>query len=286
MANNRLSGLGKGLGAIFMENNSDDKNETVTLKISEIEPNREQPRKEFDEEALSSLSQSIMQYGVLQPILVSPIIGGGYKIVAGERRYRASMMAGLTEIPAVIRELSDSETMELALIENLQREDLTPIEEAKGYKTLMEKFSFTQEDVATSVGKSRSAVANSLRLLTLPDEVIKLVEDSKLSQGHARTLLSLDTKEQMIKAANVIIKGGLSVRQTEKLCKNFAKSPSKKPTKTNKPSYFTEVEIALSQHLGQKVTVTPSKDNKGGTLSITFYSNEDLQALANKLEDK
>lgn len=286
MAVNRLSGLGKGLGAIFMENNSEDKNETVTLKISEIEPNREQPRKEFDDEALSSLSQSIMQYGVLQPILVSPIIGGGYKIVAGERRYRASMMAGLTEIPAVIRELSDSETMELALIENLQREDLTPIEEAKGYKTLMQKFSFTQEDVSNSVGKSRSAVANALRLLTLPDEVIALVESGELSQGHARTLLSLENKEFITEVAKKVISESLSVRETEKLCKEYTKKPAKKTTKTQKPSYFTEVELALSTHLGQKVSVTPSKDGKGGTLSIAFYSFDDLQNLANKLEDK
>ena len=170
----KMGGLGKGLSAIFIENDSENSNEAVTLRISEIEPNREQPRKDFDEEALAELSSSIMQFGVLQPILVRPIIGGGYQIVAGERRYRASRMAGLTEIPAVIRELSDDETMELAMIENLQREDLTPIEEAKGYKVLIETYGMSQEQLAQSMGKSRSAIANTMRLLLLPDDVIEM----------------------------------------------------------------------------------------------------------------
>lgn len=281
----KMGGLGKGLSAIFMENDSENSNEAVTLRISEIEPNREQPRKEFDEQALAELSSSIMQFGVLQPILVRPLIDGGYQIVAGERRYRASRMAGLTEIPAVIRELSDNETMELALIENLQREDLSPIEEAKGYKTLMETYDMSQEQVAQTVGKSRPAVANTMRLLLLPDDVLALVEKGDLSQGHARALLALENKALISAVAEDIVKKGLSVRQVEKLVKGFSAKPSKPRTKKNKPSYFSEVELALSEYLGNKVIVTPSKDGKGGTLSIDFYSLEELKDLANKLED-
>lgn len=281
-----MGGLGKGLNAIFMENDTENSNETITLRISEVEPNRDQPRKDFDEQALAELSQSITQFGVLQPILVRPIIGGGYQIVAGERRYRAARMAGLTEIPAVIRELSDDETMELAMIENLQREDLTPIEEAKGYKVLMENYSMNQEQVAQTVGKSRSAIANTLRLLLLPQDVVSLVESGELSQGHARTLLALENQEMMSSVAEEIVKKGLSVRQVEKLVKDMLKKPvSHSRQVQTKPSYFSEVELALSEYLGNKVVVTPSKDGKGGTLSIDFYSQEELKDLANKLEE-
>ena len=170
-AKSKLGGLGKGLNAIFMENESEDSNSTVTLKISEIEPNRSQPRRNFDEKALAELADSISQHGVLQPLLVRPLLSGGYQIVAGERRWRASRMAGLTEVPVVIRELTDSQTMQLALIENLQREDLSPVEEANGYKQLIDSYALTQEDVARAVGKSRPAVANALRLLNLPQEI-------------------------------------------------------------------------------------------------------------------
>ncbi len=282
----KMGGLGKGLSAIFMENDSENSNETITLRISEIEPNREQPRKDFDEQALSELSQSIMQFGVLQPILVRPLIDGGYQIVAGERRYRASRMAGLTEIPAVIRELSDNETMELALIENLQREDLSPIEEAKGYKTLIDTYEMSQEQVAQTVGKSRPAITNTMRLLLLPDDVIEMVEKGSLSQGHARALLGLDNKALISAIAQDIVSKGLSVRQVEKLVKDFSKKPvTRTRTTRNKPSYFSEVELALSEYLGNKVVVTPSKDGKGGTLSIEFYSLEELKDLANKLEE-
>ena len=282
----KLGGLGKGLSTIFMENDTENSNETITLRISEVEPNREQPRKDFDEQALAELSQSIMQFGVLQPILVRPIIGGGYQIVAGERRYRASRMAGLTEIPAVIRELSDDETMELALIENLQREDLTPIEEAKGYKVLIDTYGISQEQVAQTVGKSRSAIANTMRLLLLPDDVIAMVESGELSQGHARTLLALENKAMMSAVAEEIVKKGLSVRQVEKLVKDMTKKSVTRTRKVvSKPSYFAEVELALSEYLGNKVVVTPNKDGKGGTLSIDFYSLEELKDLANKLEE-
>ncbi|MBR2715822.1 MAG: ParB/RepB/Spo0J family partition protein [Ruminococcus sp.] len=282
----KMGGLGKGLSAIFMENDSENSNEAVTLRISEVEPNRDQPRKEFDEQALAELSQSIMQFGVLQPILVRPLIDGGYQIVAGERRYRASRLAGLTEIPAVIRELSDNETMELALIENLQREDLSPIEEAKGYKTLIDTYSMSQEQVAQTVGKSRPAIANTMRLLLLPDDVIALVENGDLSSGHARALLSLDNKALMSAIAQDAVKKGLSVRQVEKMVKDLTKKPATKTRVAKaKPSYFSEVELALSEYLGNKVVVTPSKDGNGGTLAIDFYSLEELKELANKLED-
>lgn len=282
----KMGGLGKGLSAIFIENDAENSNEAVTLRISDVTPNRDQPRKEFDEQALAELSQSIMQYGVLQPILVRPLVDGSYQIVAGERRYRASRMAGLTEIPAVIRELSDNETMELALIENLQREDLSPIEEAKGYKTLMDTYSMSQEQVAQTVGKSRPAIANTMRLLLLPDDVIEVVEKGELSSGHARALLSLENKALMSAVAEEVVKKSLSVRQVEKMVKDLIKKPvTKTRTPKAKPSYFSEVELALSEYLGNKVVVTPSKDGKGGTLSIDFYSLEELKDLANKLEE-
>ena len=282
----KMGGLGKGLSAIFIENDAENSNEAVTLRIADIEPNRDQPRKDFDEQALAELSQSIMQHGVLQPILVRPLPLGGYQIVAGERRYRASRMAGLTEIPAVIRELSDNETMELALIENLQREDLSPIEEAKGYKTLIDTYSMSQEQVAQTVGKSRPAVANTMRLLLLPDDVIELVENGDISSGHARALLSLEDKALMSNVADEIVKKNLTVRQVEKMVKDLLKQPQERTRKVKqKPSYFSEVELALSEYLGNKVVVTPSKDGKGGTLAIDFYSLEELKDLANKLED-
>lgn len=285
----KLGGLGKGLDAIFMENESESKNSTVTLKISEIEPNRDQPRKDFDESALAELAHSISQHGVLQPLLVRPLIGGGYQIVAGERRYRACRMAGVTEVPVVIRELSDSETMELALIENLQRENLTPIEEAKGFGVLVDEYGMSQEEVSRVVGRSRSAVANSLRLLNLPKEVSDMVERGEISAGHGRTLLALGSEEEMINAAKQIYEKELSVRQTEKLVKaiNAEKDKAQKEDKQErislKPSYFSEVELALTEYLGKKVTVTGSKNNEGGVLQIEFYSQDELKELANKL---
>lgn len=285
----KLGGLGKGLDAIFMENESENKNSTVTLKISEIEPNREQPRKDFDEAALAELAHSISQHGVLQPLLVRPLIGGGYQIVAGERRYRACRMAGVTEVPVVIRELSDSETMELALIENLQRENLTPIEEAQGFGVLMDSYGMSQEEVAQVVGRSRSAVANSLRLLNLPKEISSMVESKTISAGHARALLALESQEEMLRAADLIVSKDLSVRQTEKLVKdiNSQKQKEEKENKADKtsvkPSYFSEVELALTEYLGKKVTVTGSKNNEGGVLQIEFYSQDELKELANKL---
>ena len=281
----KIGGLGKGLGAIFIENDTEDRNATVTLKISEIEPNRSQPRKEFDEKALTELAESIKEHGLIQPILVRPLIGGGYQIVAGERRYRACRMAGLTEVPVTIRELTDEETMELALIENLQRENLNPLEEALGYKSLMEEYSFSQEQVAKAVGKSRSAVANTLRLLNLPEDVTELVKEGKLSAGHARALLAFDDEALMIKTAKSVVDEDLSVRQVEKLAKKKTAAP-KIPKAEPKASYFSMVEQTLTEYLGKKVTIAPLKGKKGGLLQIEFYSNEDLKDLAQRLEEK
>lgn len=281
----KIGGLGKGLSAIFSENDTEDRNEVVSLKISQIEPNRNQPRRSFDEDALQELAQSISEHGVLQPILVRPMIYGGYQIVAGERRYRASRMAGLTEIPAIIRELSDSETMQLALIENLQRSDLSPLEEARGYQTLIDEYGFSQEDVARTVGKSRSAVANTLRLIGLPDEVKDLLEEGKLSAGHARALLIVEDDKAAVETAKKIVKDGLSVRETEKLVKKLdSAKPQKKKTGERKITAYTEVELALTMALGTKVTVTENKNKKGGTLNIEFYDPEELFALTGKLE--
>lgn len=279
----KFGGLGKGLDTIFAENETEDSNSSVMLKISEIEPNRSQPRKDFDENSLSDLAQSISQHGLLQPLLVRPLPIGGYQIVAGERRYRACRMAGLTEVPVTIRELSDTETMELALIENLQREDLSPIEEALGYKGLIDEHGFSQEEVATSVGKSRPAIANSLRILKLPDSVLEYVKQDKISAGHARALLMLDNEEDMLELAELIYKKDLSVRQAEKLAKK--KPEVEEDTQPErKPSFYSMVELALNESLGRKIKVNKNKGKQGGVLQIEFYSDEELTELSNKLK--
>lgn len=279
----KFGGLGKGLDTIFAENETEDSNSSVMLKISEIEPNRSQPRKDFDENSLSDLAQSISQHGLLQPLLVRPLPIGGYQIVAGERRYRACRMAGLTEVPVTIRDLSDTETMELALIENLQREDLSPIEEALGYKALIDEHGFSQEEVATSVGKSRPAIANSLRILKLPDSVLEYVKQDKISAGHARALLMLDNEEDMLELAELIYKKDLSVRQAEKLAKK--KPEVEEDTQPErKPSFYSMVELALNESLGRKIKVNKNKGKQGGVLQIEFYSDEELTELSNKLK--
>lgn len=280
----KIGGLGKGLSAIFVENDIEDKNEVVTLRISQIEPNRSQPRRSFNEDALEELAKSIRTHGVLQPILVRPMLHGGYQIVAGERRYRASRLAGLTEMPAIVRELTDSETMQIALIENLQRRDLTPLEEAEGYRTLIEEFGFSQEDVARTVGKSRSAVANTLRLLNLPDGVKELVDNGKLSAGHARALLALEDDAKIPETAKRMADSGMSVREAEKLVKslNAEKKPAKKST-SKAPVIYKECELVLAEELGMKVTVQPGKAAGQGTLCVEFYSEEDLLRLTKLL---
>ncbi len=279
----KLGGLGKGLNAIFIENDSEDNSGSVTLKISEIEPNREQPRKEFDEKSLSELAESISKHGLLQPLLVRPLTLGGYQIVAGERRYRACRMAGITEVPVIIRELSDTETMEIALIENLQREDLTPLEEAQGYRVLMDEHGFSQEEVAKSVGKSRPAIANSLRLLKLPQSISEYLKEEKITAGHARALLMLDDEALMKELAEEIISKDLSVRQVEKICKKNPK-PQKEDAPEKKPSFYSMVELALNESLGRKIKISKNKGKEGGVLQIEFYSDEELTELSNKLK--
>lgn len=275
----KKGGLGKGLDAIFAENTTESGSGAVELKISELEPNREQPRREFDEKAMAELADSIAQHGLLQPLLVRPLFGGGYQIVAGERRWRAARMAGLSEVPAVVREMSDHEVMELALIENLQREDLTPLEEANGYQTLLDKYGMTQDEVAKTVGKSRPAVANALRLLHLPEAIWEMVERGELSAGHARTLLAFPDEASMLEAAKKAVEQGLSVRELERMAKKAAEAQKEgeKPRPTRRIPYFDEVELSLHEHLGRKVRVAGNKTK--GTLQIEFYGEEDLQRL-------
>ena len=284
----KKSGLGKNFDSIFLENESESRDSVIVLGIDEIEPNRTQPRREFEPEALAELTDSISKHGVLQPILVRPLLAGGYQIVAGERRYRASLQAGLSEIPAIIRELDDRQTMEIALIENLQRKDLTPVEEALGYRSLIETYGFTQEEVAESVGKSRPAVANALRLLVLPQDVLEMVSNGVLSSGHARALVSLESEDKQREIAAEIAEKGLSVRAAEALAKTAEKKKAVKSTDgrgKSKPQYFSEVEIALCEAMSRRVSVVPSKNGTGGTLCIDFYNEEELKELANKFAD-
>ncbi len=281
----KKSGLGRGLSEIFMQNESEDQNSTVTLRISEIEPNRKQPRQEFEPEALNELSESIAQHGVLQPLVVRPIFGGGYEIVAGERRFRAARMAGLTEVPVVIRELTDAQTMELALIENLQREDLSDLELAMGYETLMREYDMTQEQVANTVNKSRSSVANTLRLMKLPESVKTMLTNGDISSGHARALLGLEDDELMENIAQEVVENSLSVRETEKRVQQINKEKENGDAEVvvrekidRRPPYYREVELSLSECFGRKVLVN-QKNKTSGTLVLEFYGEDDLKEL-------
>ena len=278
----KRGGLGKGLDSLFNDNIIEESESARTLRISELEPNRDQPRKEFDPSALAELADSIAAVGVIQPLIVRPIPGGGYQIVAGERRWRAAQSAGLTEVPVVIRELSDKEVDEIALIENLQREDLNPVEEAEGYRHLMSEYGMTQEQVATRVGKSRPSVANSVRLLELPDSVLGMLTAGDLTVGHVRPLLGLRDEETMVKIACQAVKRKLTVRDVEKqVKKEKGESTTPKKNAADRDTYFDEVEISLSMALGRKVKVVGASEK--GTLEIDFFSNEDLAELANRL---
>lgn len=271
----KKGGLGKGLDAIFAENDIEDERAAVHLKTDELEPNRNQPRRSFDEQSLAELADSVARHGVLQPLLVRPIPGGGYQIVAGERRWRAARMAGLKEVPAVVREMTDAQVTELALIENLQREDLNPLEEAQGYQTLMDSCSMTQDDVAKAVGKSRPAVTNALRLLGLPEDLRKLVASGTISAGHARALLSFPDEASM-RAAAKIATAGASVREIERLARRANAKPKPKASRP-RPQYYEETELALKEHLGRKVSVEGTR--KRGVLRIEFYGENDLAEL-------
>ena len=276
----KKSGLGRGFDAIFADNSVEDistGNSTTKVKLLDIEPNREQPRKQFDEEALSELSDSIAQHGVLQPLLVRPMPDGGYQLVAGERRWRASRMAGLTEVPVVIRDLTDAQVAELALVENLQRENLNPLEEANGYKELSDKFGYTQEKISEIVGKSRPSIANALRLLNLPEDVQEMVSDGSLSMGHARAILSLPDDKMKTDLAKLVIQNDLSVRETERIARNMVKEAPKKSKAKKRNPYYDEAELALSEVLGRKVKIT--KSSKKGALEIEFFDDADLKKL-------
>ena len=280
----KLGGLGRGLDYLFADNSVDELNPSVNkLRIMEIEPNRDQPRKDFDEKSLSELAESIEQHGVLQPLVVRPLTSGGYQLVAGERRWRAARIAGLTEVPVVIKELTDEEVIEIAMIENLQREDLNPLEEALGYRYMMDELNITQEQAAEKVGKSRPAVANAIRLLRLPDEVQEMVKNNLISPGHARALLGFESQELIIQTAKRIVKEDLSVREVETLVKNSQKTP-KVPKQQKRDKFFSEVELALVENLGRKVKIKESKKD-AGVLEIEFFDKDDLESLAMKLEN-
>lgn len=304
MASKSKKGLGRGLDALLADNAdiktdkdfdilaelgddvSDlDDNVVKMLKIRDIEPNKNQPRKKFDKEKLEVLSKSIEQHGLVQPILVKPNLSGTYTIVAGERRWRAAKLANLKEVPCVVRDMSDTEVMEVALIENLQREDLNPIEEAEGYKRLMDKCDMTQEDVANRIGKSRSAVANSLRLNNLCKEVKQMVIDNKLTQGHARTLLGITDPKQQKETAEIIIEKNLNVRQVENLVSKLGNKKSSK-AKTNisgmMKKYFSEVENELGSRYGTKVKI--SEGSNKGKIEIEYYSRDDLERILFELK--
>lgn len=281
---NQMKGLGKGLGALLGDDFLDDTStprSSLQLPISQVESYSSQPRKQFDPEALADLADSIRRHGIIQPLTVRKLASGYYQIIAGERRWRAARMAGLTQVPAVVIEADDRKAMELAMIENLQREDLNPMEEAEGYKVLMDQYGMTQEEAAQAVGKSRSAVANAVRLLGLSDSVRKLVEEGALSAGHARTLLSLPAKLQDSAAATVV-KGDLSVRQTELLCKKLTQEKKAAPVKDGLTvNYTQEAERDLTTSLGRPVHIVNGK--KKGRIELEYYGVDDLNDLIDAL---
>ena len=277
----KKGGLGRGLESLFEDAARDVGGPVSTLPLREIEPDKDQPRKDFDEQALSELADSIARHGLLQPIAVRAAAGGAYQIIAGERRWRAARLAGLSEVPVVIKDVTDAEAMELALIENLQREDLDPVEEAMGYRQLMERCELTQEQTAQKIGKSRSAIANSLRLLNLPDDVLAFLKEGKLSTGHAKVLLGLPDAALQSKAAEAVVGQNLNVRQTEALCKKLVKPEKPPKLQPLRPALAGEVEYALREVLGSEVKV--DYKNGQGSLTVHFYSDEQLSAFANLL---
>ena len=278
-------GLGRGFDALFADNTAgelSDENKIVLVPIGDIEPDRTQPRRRFDEARLAELAESIREHGVIQPLIVTPSAGGGYRIVAGERRFRAARMAGLRELPVIVRAFSEEETAVIALIENLQREDLNAIEAAQGISRLIDVYGFTQEQAADKLGKSRSAVTNTLRLMNLPEEVRELVAEDKLSAGHARALLGIRENSRIADAAREVIDGGLSVRETEKLVKRYNEAP-KVPVRKKRDPFFDEAELAAKAALGRKVVV--KNKTRGGVIEIEYFDKEDLSRLIKALED-
>ena len=277
-------GLGRGLNSLLGDPGlSEQTSGSVTLPISQVEPGLNQPRKRFDPESLEDLAQSIRQHGIIQPLTVRRLSSGYYQIIAGERRWRAAKQAGLVEVPAIIIEADDRKVMELGLIENLQREDLNPAEEARGYQILMEEYGLTQEQVAERMGKSRPAITNTLRLLSLAEEVLTMLEEGVLSAGHARALLPLPTPKLQLEAAKKVVSEGLSVRQTESLVKALQKEKKEKPTLTDEIAlYLGEAEKNLSGHLGRKVKI--NHKGKKGRIELEYYNVQDLEALLAALD--
>ena len=286
MAAREKKGLGTGLGALFGESNFDEnESELITLQISKVEPRLEQPREYFDEGALQDLADSIAQYGLIQPITARRLPSGYYQIIAGERRWRAARMAGLSEVPVRVIEADDRRTAELALVENLQREDLNPIEEAKGYKTLIEDYGLTQEEAAKSVGRSRPAVTNAMRLLSLSPAVLKMVEQGQLSAGHARALIPINDGSKQLAAAEEVIKKNLSVRNTEQLAAKLVREKEDEEAADDgkiSVDYSAEVSNELSQYLGRKVKLVNGRKN--GRIEIAFYGADDREALIQLLK--
>lgn len=285
MAVKEKKGLGVGLDVLFGANDFDEtEGELLTLPISKVEPRKEQPREYFDEQALAELAESIAQYGLIQPITVRKLDSGYYQIIAGERRWRASRLAGLDEVPVRVIEADDRLTAELALVENLQREGLNPIEEAKGYRTLIEAHGLTQDEVAKSVGRSRPAVTNALRLLSLSPKVLEMVEKDELSAGHARALLTVSEADKQLDAANEVIRKSYSVRKTEQLASRLSKEAKSEPSKATGISvdYAAEVSEQLSKLLGRRVKLTDGK--KTGRIELEFYGADDREALINALK--
>lgn len=282
MASNK--GLGKGLGALLGDFTEESQERTAyqLLPIYKVEPNPDQPRQDFDEVELQALADSIAEHGVIQPLTVREMSTGYYQIIAGERRWRAARIANLSEVPAIIVEADDRKVKELALIENLQRQDLNPVEEALGYHSLMEEYGLTQDDAAKRVGKSRPAVANALRLLALPQEILEMLRQGTLTAGHARAVLVLKTEKKQLEAAQKIAALGLSVRQAEMLCKNMSREvPVKKEPETFAVDYVAECEKQLSKQLGRGVKIVNGK--RKGKFELEFYGQEDLQVLLDAL---
>ena len=286
MAAKEKKGLGTGLDVLFGASGLDEENESelLILPISKVEPRIDQPREYFDQQALQELADSIAQYGLIQPITVRKLETGYYQIIAGERRWRASRLAGLKEVPVRVIEADDRRTAELALVENLQREDLNPIEEAKGYKTLIEEFGLTQEEAAKSVGRSRPSITNALRLLSLSPKVLEMVEKNELSAGHARALISISDDKKQLDAAKEVREKGLSVRKTEQLAAKLAKEPEPEKEENKKISvdYAAEISDQLSKSLGRKVRLTDGK--KTGKIEIEFYGADDRENLIGLLK--
>ena len=282
----KKGGLGKGFNSLLYDNATESLSDagSIMIPIGDIEPDKNQPRKNFEETSLLELESSIREHGVLQPLLVRPMIDGSYKIVAGERRYTAARRAGLKELPCVVKNLTDAEAAAIALIENLQREDLNAIEEAEGIRRLMDEFGLTQEQAAEKISKSRSAVANTLRLLALPEKAKAALVSGDISAGHARALLSLPDETKQNAALDKILENGLNVRQTEALVKALQKEPAVPKQTKKRENFFTEVGLSLSTVLSRKVKVVGN--SKGGRLEIEFFDKEDLQKLVKLFDEE